>query len=50
MAAKKNMVYFIRVNDHTDKKSGGKKTMELMDKIEAYWTDRAQGYSQVNQE
>lgn len=24
--------------------------MELMDKIEAYWTDRAQGYSQVNQE
>ena len=26
------------------------KTMKLMDKIEEYWTNRAQGYSEVNQE
>lgn len=34
----------------TSKLSGGTEYMELLEQIEDYWTDRAEGYSQVNQE
>ena len=34
----------------TSRFSGGTEYMELLEQIEDYWTDRAEGYSQVNQE
>ena len=48
--------WYMRVSDieemvgRTSKLSGGTEYMELLEQIEDYWTDRAEGYSQVNQE
>ena len=48
--------WYMRVSDieemvgRTSKSSGGTEYMELLEQIEDYWTDRAEGYSQVNQE